>query len=66
MPYSTKYQSCFKSFKLILSKYAMLLFLFIGRIISQKRKEISEKLFGICEVLTIVKAEVLTKFGLTD
>jgi len=44
----------------------MIIFLFIGRFISQKRKEILKKLFRIYEVLTIVKLEVITNLEPVD
>jgi hypothetical protein len=45
----------------ILNALPILVFLFIGRLISQKRKEFLQNLFRIYEVLMIVKLIVLTK-----
>ena len=44
----------------------MFIFLFIGRSISQKRKEFLQNLFRIYEVLTIVKLYVLTMLESVD
>ena len=51
---------------MILNVRKEMFFLFVGRNISQKRKEISMKLFGIYEVLMIVKLDVLANLESVD
>jgi len=64
MPCKTKIHCCFTSVKVILIIWTVLLFLFVGRFISQKRKDSSIKFFGNYEVLTIVNLNVLTNLEL--
>ena len=66
MPFTGIIHYCFKPFKAILDAGKMFVFLIIGRLVSQKRKEISQKLFCIYEVLTIVKLHVLAKLESVD
>jgi hypothetical protein len=66
MPFSSIIHYCFKSFKAVLDAGKMFVFLIIGRLISQKRKEFLQNLFRIYEVLMIVKLIVLTKLESVD
>ena len=66
MPFTGIIHYCFKPFKAILDAGKMFVFLIIGRLVSQKRKEILKKLFRIYEVLTIVKLEVITNLEPVD